>query len=178
VAASTEQHTWLPRNFVDRIGAALAAPRRALTVADTEEAAGKAGSDAALLILLSFVAVHTSEVVVAGWLTKTEGIRVGLTAVAGSLSRSLGIQLVVLFAAGVSLTLAAGRRRSLGRDFDLACVVFVPYLVVGLGAQMVTRLAGMQPPAILSQIVTVGAYAWAMFVWVLAVQHARGRGDE
>lgn len=173
--ASGDVSIWVPGTFIDRVGAALVAPRRALAVADTEAGAGRAGSDAALLILLGFIALYTNEVIVGTWLIKTEGLRVGFTALAGSLSRAISNQLVVLFVAGLSLTIAAGRRRSFGRDFDLACVALVPYLVTNFAAQMLSRAFGFALANTLADGVTGVALAWAAFVWFRALQQARRR---
>lgn len=167
---------WLPRSFIDRIGAALVAPRRALIAADAEADAGKTGSDAATLIVLAILAVHTREVVAAGWLAKTDGVLVAITVLATSLSAALLSSLAFLFFSGLALTVLAGRRRSVGRDFDLACVAFVPLATVELVAALVFRAADIAQGGMTSNIATVIAYGWALAVLALGLQIARSRG--
>jgi hypothetical protein len=160
---------------VARIGAALAAPRRALRAAENETDPGKTGTDAAVLILIGVVAIHTRELVAAGWLAHSDGFMVALTVLAASLSSVLLSSLVFLFFSGVALTLLAGRRRSIGRDFDLACVAFVPLATVELVAEIVFRLAHVGGGGLASNAVTVVAYGWALAVLVLGLQVARSR---
>lgn len=172
--------------FIERIGAALVAPRRALAAADTPAAAGKTGGDVAWLIALAFLATHTREVVLSVWLAGIEGILVGLSTLAGSLSRAVTMDLAFLFAAGIGLTVLAGRKRAVSRDLDLACVAFVPIAAVDVAATLLLRLLQMGPgahgvaghlPAI-DTAVSVLAYGWALVVLGLAWQTARARTDD
>lgn len=171
----TDTSQWLPRSFVERIGAAVAAPRRALAAADAEEAAGKTGGDVALLILISVLAVNTRAVVAAVWLAAVDGVRIAVSALMGTLTAALTTDLVFLFGAGVVVTVLAGKRRSIGRDFDLACVAFVPFVAVKLLAALVFSLAGWRLGGTPRDIVTVLAYGWGSIVVVLALLHARSR---
>ncbi len=171
----TDGGDWILRSFVDRIGAALVAPRRALVAADAEQAAGKTGSDVALLILISVVAINTRAVVAALWLAVVDGVRIALSALMGTLTAALTTDLVFLFGAGVVVTVLAGKRRSLGRDFDLACVAFVPFVAVKLLAALLFGLAGWRLGGTPRQAVTVLAYGWGAFVVLLALLHARSR---
>lgn len=169
---------WLPARFLERIGAALLAPRAALGAADRPEAAGRAGSDVAALIGLSLLCLHARQLVIAGWLAVAEGPRIGLTVLAGTLSRAVAMDLVFVFGAGVFLTVLAGGRRSVGRDFDLACVAYVPIAFVEVVATLGLRLTGQVAGALGDQLITVAAYGWATVILVLGVLMARARGSE
>ena len=170
------QSGWVPAKFIDRVGAALVAPRRALIAADQTPDPGKTGTDAAMLILLGIVANHTRELVAAGWLAKTDGVGVALAVLASALSAALLSSLVFLFVSGTALTILAGKHRSIGRDYDLACVAFVPFITVEIGAALVFRVAQIRPGGTASGVATVIAYAWALGVIVLGLQLAWSRG--
>lgn len=159
----------------DRIGAALVAPRRALAAADDEAAAGRAGSDLAALIVLGFVAAHLRELVAAAWLGWSHGVGIGLGAFVNALSRAIATDVLVLFGAGLLLTLVAGRARAPGRDFDLTCVAFVPYVVVKLAATLVFLAADRAPGPIVEQVVWFGGLAWCGALLALAWRQARAR---
>lgn len=169
--------SWRPRSFVDRIGAALAAPRIALAAADVESAAGRTGTDAALLLLFSVLALHTTQVVVSVWLGVVDSVGSGAGALMSLIGRSVGVDLVFILVAGVVVTLAAGGRRSVGRDFDLACVAYVPFVTVKLAAQLVVDVAGVPPTHGLRVAVLIAAFGWAAVVLALAVVRARARED-
>jgi hypothetical protein len=146
---------------VDRLGAALVAPKKAFAEAD----GGRGGAtDAAGLLALAFVSAELPIVVQAIWTALAAGLGAGLSLLLGRLLDFAGDALVVWGLSGLAITLAAGRKRSPSRDFDLAGVVFVPYLVVRLVLQWVPA------PRRLEDGVAVGAAA----LWVvLAVLHAR-----
>jgi hypothetical protein len=164
-------------SFAERIGAALVAPRRALAAADAPDGAGRAGTDAALLLLYTVLALHTRDVVVGAWLVGSEGVSVGLGALASLVGRSVGTDLVFLLAAGALVTVAAGRRRSLGRDFDLACVAYVPFVAVQVTAALVLGAAGAALPRGVTDAVVAAAFTWAGAIVALAIVHARTRAD-
>jgi len=169
---------WAPRSFVERIGAALIAPRRALAAADAPEAAGRSGSDAAALLGLALLALYTRELVVAAWLGIAEGLGVGFDAMLALVGRSVGSDLVLILAGGVLVTLAAGRRRAIGRDFDLACVAYVPFVLVKVVASLGLYLAEVRPTRAVTDTIGAVGYGWAAVVLVLAVLAARARRTE
>lgn len=169
--------SWRPRSFVDRIGAALVAPRAALAAADEKDAAGRTGTDAALLLLFAVVALQTTQVVVSVWLGVVDSISSGLGALVSLVGRSVGRDLVFILVAGVAVTLAAGKRRSVGRDFDLACVAYVPFVAVKLLWYLVVTLTGIAPTAAVTDAVMLIAIGWATGVLALGVLHARRRKD-
>lgn len=158
------------------MGAALVAPVRALRAGDDSQ--GKTGADIALLIAVAFVATRTPELVSAGWIGYAEGIGVAFATFVGALSAAVAAEITFLFIATVALTLAAGSRRSLGRDFDLACVTLVPFVAVKLLAGVGFSLAGVQPRGLAADAVTVLAYGWASVLWVLAWRQTRTRSTD
>lgn len=170
--------SWLPRSFVDRIGAALVAPRAALAAADQEDAAGRTGTDAALLLVFAVLALHTTQVVVSVWLGAVDSVSSGFSAVVALIGRSVGTDLVFILVAGVVVTAAAGKRRSVGRDFDLACVAYVPFLTVKLLSYLVVTLAGIAPTKAVTDSVMLIAIGWAGVVLALGILHARRRQDK
>ena len=174
-ASNTEP--WLPVAFIERVGAAIVAPRRALAASDTGDDPGRAGSDAGALIALVFLVVATREIVAAVWLTAAAGIGVGFGALVGALSHSITMELAFIVVSAVALTLAAGRRRALGRDFDLACVAFVPIVVVKLSATLVLRAASYAPGPAVTNAISVTAYGWACVVLFFAWRQARSRAS-
>jgi thiol-disulfide isomerase/thioredoxin len=173
--------TWLPQRLVERIGAALVAPRRALAAA--EEASGNAqgggaartGSDVAWLIALSVVAASTREVLAALWLVAAGSVRDGIAVLMSILSRAAAMDLVFLLVAGVGITLLAGRRRSLGRDLDLAFVAYVPIAFVRLGAELLLASTGWPLTDTVRRTVGLLAYGWAGAILILGWRTARAR---
>lgn len=172
---------WLPYRLVERIGAALVAPRRALDAAeaaanaDAGQAAGKTGSDAALLIGLSAVAASTREVVAALWLLAAGSVTEGLGLLVNILAQAAAMDLAFLFVAGLVITILAGRKRSFGRDLDLAFVAYVPIAFVRLAAELGLALTGWPLTAAIQQAVSGLAYGWAGAVLILAWRAARAR---
>ena len=169
---------WEPATFLERVGAALVAPRAALRTADRPGAEGRTAGDATTLVALSFLATHLREIVAAVWIGTLEGPGVGLSLVLGVASRVLAMKLVVLFIAALVLTLAAGRARSLGRDFDLACVAFVPYLAVELVGSLALQIGialGVDLFGSLTTITGILAYGWAGAILLLAWFQTRSR---
>ena len=148
-------------SFLRRLGAAVVAPGRAFAEAE----AGRDGTqDAVTLLALAFVCAELPVLVGAGWTLLVIGFGPAFAQVAGRVTDQVGNALVVWAASGLAITIAAGRRRSVSRDFDLAGVVFVPYLVARL-------LFGLVPaPRPAEDAVAIGLAA----IWVvLAVLHAR-----
>jgi peroxiredoxin len=177
VVAEADGHNegWRPRTFVDRVGSAIAAPRRALASSDVGDDPGRTGSDAATLIGLVFLVVATREIVASVWLMFAAGIGVGLQALISSLSHSITMELAFVVVSAIVLTLAAGRQRAIGRDFDLACVAFVPIVVVKLVATLVLRVTRHVPTHDVTTLISVVAYAWGGVVLFYAWRQARSR---
>jgi peroxiredoxin len=174
---------WLPVRLVERIGAALVAPQRALAAAeaaasaDAGRAVAKTGSDATLLIALSVVAASTREVLAALWLLAAGSVMDGLGLMVGILAQAASMDLAFLFVAGLVLTILAGRTRSFGRDLDLAFVAYVPIALVRLGAELGLALTGWSLTPLARQAVGGLAYGWAAIVLVLGWRVARARAQ-
>jgi len=164
--------------FVARIGAALVAPRAALASSDREVAAGKTGSDAATLIALAFTAIHLRELVFVVWLGISTSVGAAANALAVSLSGAVARDLLTLFVAAAALSIAAGKRRALGRDFDLACVAFVPYIAVKLVAALLYQLTSLSPTPENATVVMGAAYLWGGAVLLLGWRQARSRAGD
>ena len=169
---------WLPRGFLDRVGAALVAPRHALQAADRARAEGKTAGDAMVLVAISFVAIYTRQIAVALWISAADSVQVGVQLLLGTLSQALAMKLAALFLAGLTLTVVAGRRRSLGRDFDLACVAFVPLIAIELASALLVRGAavlGTNLGPVFHASAQAVAYGWAIVVLILAWLQIRHR---
>lgn len=170
---------WLPQRLVEFIGAALVAPTRALAAIEATANAGRggarSGSDATLLIALVAVAASTREVAAALWLIAAGSVMDGLGLLVGILGRAAAMDLAFLFVAGLALTILAGRKRSFGRDLDLAFVAYVPIALVRLAAELGLALTGGRLTPLVDQAVAVVAYGWAGIVLVLAWRAARAR---
>ncbi len=100
----------------------------------------------------------------------------GASSLVTALAHAIAIDLIGLFAASVLLTVVAGRKRSIGRDFDLACVAFIPYLAVKVVATIYFERTG-TPPIWLARGVRVAAAGWMFVVLVLAWKQARSRPE-
>ncbi len=157
-----------------RIGLALVAPRRAFELADAS--GGRAGlTDVATLLVLKFLCVEARAIVAAAWTMVSVGFLPGLGSLAPRLQAAIGLDLLLVFGGGAFLTLAAGKRRSPARDFDLAAVAWLPYLALSLAASLVITVAGARPPHQLNDL--IGLVALALLAgWLgMAVRHARQR---
>ena len=122
-------------SFVERLGSALSAPRRAFAVAD--EARG-GSADGMALLALAFVCVETRSLAAAAWGAWKLGPAHVLPALLARFQAALGTIVVLWLCAWLVITIGAGRKRSPSRDFDLAQVAWVPYLFV----QMLERNFG------------------------------------
>ena len=158
--------------FIDRVGAALVAPRRALAAAE----GGRGGlPDAVLLLVLKLLCFETQALVVGLWSFVAVGPGVALRALVAHVSTALGTDLVLLVAAGAVVTVLAGRRRNPARDFDLGAVAWVPVLAVDTIASLAARLAGVEVGPTAASVLWLVALGWMGLVLSLAVETARGR---
>ena len=162
----------LPR-WMDRIGAALVAPRAALRASDGPEGQGRASSDITTLLLLTIAAIETELFVTVGWMVADGEYSGALTVLVTGAQKHLIMPIILLIGGGLALTLLAGKRRSTSRDFDLTCVALTPLVIAELVHSLVTHL-GIHAHAV---AVSIG-YGWATTLWVLALVHARGRDRE
>lgn len=171
-AASADQE----RHVIDRLGAALVAPVRAMSRADSSGGAGRAPADLGVLVLVGFTAANLVPLTRAGWLMVSGEGMSAVHVLLAHLSDWLRAPLVCAVAAGLVVTVAAGRRRSIGADFDLGCVAGVPLATVALLGELAVR-AGAHPA--LAGRAALGAGAmWSAALVVLAVRQARRRAEK
>ena len=170
-AASTDE-----RHVIDRLGAALVAPVRAMTRADSSGGAGRAPADLGVLVLVGFTAANLVPLTRAGWLmVGGEGMS-AVHVLLAHLSDWLRAPLVCAVLCGVLVTVAAGRRRSVGADFDLGCVACVPLAAMALVGELVAR-AGVPPALAARAALGAGAAGGAALV-VVAIRQARRRAEK
>ena len=158
--------------IVDRVGQALVAPRRALARTDAE---GGGASDALALLLVKLVCLDLPALVMAGWAMLLGGFGQGLTLVGLRMRAALSMDVVLMFIGGIVVTLAAGRRRKPARDFDLACVAWIPVLLVDAAASLAANVLGATVPAWMRYGLWGAALLWMGGLLGAAVATARAR---
>ncbi len=160
--------------FLARWGLAVAAPRAALVIADDPAVAGRAAGDLVRAIGVVLVAAHTRELVAAVWIALEVGVREAAPALLRALSGASMFGLVFVLIASVAVSLIAGRRRNLGRDFDLACVASLAPVTITLVAALWARTAG--PLGATGRgVVLMAALGWGGALVALASLEARRR---
>jgi hypothetical protein len=162
-----------PAGWIERLGAALAAPTRALAASETSAGTGRAPADLAVLILAAFMASHLPLLVKIGWLVKDGTGMDGVHLLLADLSAALMTPLLFVVVAGIAVTVLAGQRRQTASDFDLACVAAVPLAAVPPLVQLAARFGVAAP--LLSSAATWLAFGWGGALAVLAVRQARMR---
>jgi thiol-disulfide isomerase/thioredoxin len=160
--------------WLSRLGLAISEPRWALAVAGDRTNAGRSGTDLMVAIGLVVMATQLRGLASAVWLASSVdlglGVRAAVRVVAGMLTVDLGL----LVAGALAVFALAGRGRSLGRAFDLACVAALPLLYVDLGATVVVRVLGLAPvPIEVGWMLSGLAYGWMGVLIALAVRPAR-----
>jgi hypothetical protein len=156
--------------WIDRVGAALAAPKLALAVSDTPQGRGRASSDIALLLLIALVARETHLFVTAGWLLWDGEWAGAFMVLASGAQKYLIVGVILLLAGSVLLSLLAGRRRSIADDFDLVCVALTPLVALELANAFFFALGVDLHPA----GIVIG-YTWFAFLWILGLMQTRTR---
>ncbi len=164
--------------FLGRIGLALVAPKWALAIAADRKNAGRSGTDLLCVIALVMLATQLRGLVGAAWLAKAVGVGLGARGAIQVLTRALTVELGFLVVAAIVLFAIGGRRRNLGRAFDLACVAALPMFFVALAATVVVRtielFGGHFDLSGGASFVLAGiSYAWAGALVALAVRPAR-----
>jgi hypothetical protein len=162
--------------FPVRGGLALAAPCGALALADDPRRAGKAAGDLVAAMALVLLAAHTRELVAAGWIAVEVGPRAAAPAFLRALSGASMFGLIFVLVASLVVSLGAGARRHLGRDFDLACVAALAPVTVTLAAALWSRTVA--PLGSSGRgVVLLAALGWGGALTALAVVTARRRHD-
>ncbi len=159
--------------WIHRIGAALAAPRLALRESDRPAGQGRSSSDITILLLLAVVALKTELFAIAGWMIADGDFGGAFTVLMVGAREHLITPILLLLASSIALSLAAGRRRSFARDFDLVCVALTPLVIV----ELLNALIGTAGLNVHRASVIIG-YGWFASVFALALVQARGRDLE
>jgi hypothetical protein len=159
--------------LLDRAGGMLVAPRTTLRALDRLNGSG--AGDALWLLFLKVLCGELRILVAAFWTMIVVGFGPGVTLLLSRVGQAVSFDLILMLGAGVAVTLLAGRKRSTGRDFDLAAAAWVPVLVVDLAAGVVSTVLGIGlPPAVRTALVAV-SLGWMALLVVLSVFVARER---
>ena len=159
--------------FVSRIGLAIVKPQWALALAGGRRHPGRSGSDLIKLILLVLAATQLRGIVGAVWLGAVVDVGLGVRALIQVMTRALTVDLAFLVIGALGLWLAGGKRRDLGRAFDLACVAALPLLFVELVATTAIRIPDVQLPAMVGWGLAGMSWAWTGVLLAFAVRFAR-----
>ncbi len=159
--------------FLTRIGLAIVRPQRALAIAGGRRHPGRSGSDLIALLLLMLAATQLRALVGAVWMGAAVDLRLGAHAAVRILSDTLNVDLAFLVMAALLLWLVAGRRRDLGRAFDLACVAVVPAVLVELVMGVALRAFDVRLANAVGWGVGAAAWAWTGVLVALAVRIVR-----
>jgi hypothetical protein len=158
---------------MERLGAALVAPVRALAASDTGPGAGRAPADLAVLVLAGFIATRLPHLVKAAWLAVDGSGMDGVHLLLADLSGTLMAPLVFVVIGGLAVTVLAGGRRRMAADFDLACVAAVPLGAIPPLVQLASRLGATSPGVMVAA--SWASYAWGGALVALAARQARRR---
>lgn len=126
--------------FFARWGQALVMPRAAAARTDADPLPGRPAGDLVRALAIVLVVAHTRELVAAGWIGVRLGWQLAMPALNGALMATAAVPLAFVVLAAPAITLAAGARRQLGRDVDLACVAALAPAMIVLVASTVGRL--------------------------------------
>jgi hypothetical protein len=167
----TTEHVVLSR-WVDRVGAALAAPRLALASSDSAAGRGRASSDITLLLFLALFVRETHIFASSGWMIVDGDWAGAFMVLVAGLQRYLLVAVVLLIVGTLALWILAGRRRSMADDFDLLCVSLTPLVVLELANALLYKVGlDIHPVGI------VVGYGWFGVLWVLSLLQARSRDE-
>jgi hypothetical protein len=158
--------------IAERIGTALVRPRAALELAD--EGKGRSSGDAFALLGLKVLCAELPALVAAVWTVLVLGAGVGMGNLVHALDDALRLDIVIIFGATLVITVGAGKRRDWSRDFDLASVVWLPALAVGVAGSLIALFVG--PAPWLRQAATAVAAIWVAGMCLPAIKVARARG--
>ncbi|MDB4958905.1 MAG: alkyl hydroperoxide reductase/Thiol specific antioxidant/Mal allergen [Myxococcales bacterium] len=163
-------------SWLQRIGLAIVHPRWALSIAGDRQNAGRSGSDLLLAIVVLLVATRLRAVIAAVWLGAAVEGALGARAFVNVLTRTLTVDLGFLVIGAVLLWSFAGKRRDLGRAFDLACVAALPLVYVDLLATTAVESFAFEVPVVVMWMISGIAYAWTGTLIAFAMPEARRAG--
>ena len=160
--------------MIERLGAVIWKPRFALAIAGDRRNAGQSGSDLIKLLVLVVIATQLRGLTAAVWSGIVTDIGIMMRLVVGVLTRTLTVDLGFLLVAAIILWITAGKRRELGRAFDLACVVAMPLVLVQLAGTVVVRALDLvsddlEIPRLVPPALAIASYAWAGIVLAYAI---------
>jgi hypothetical protein len=161
-------------SFLVRWGMALAAPRGAMAIADDPGASGRAAGDLARAIVVVVVAAHTRKLVAGMWILFEVGWREAAAVALDGVAAASLLPLIFVLIASLVVSLGAGARRNLGRDFELAAVAALAPVTVMLAADLWSRAIG--PLGATGRSIVLGAgLGWGAMLIALAIYTARRR---
>jgi thiol-disulfide isomerase/thioredoxin len=156
-----------------RLGAILASPGRALQDIDGRGTGGV--RDALWLIVVAAVCLRLEDLVSAARGLGDRDLLGTVRQTVAVLAQELRVPAVLAIAAGVLITVAAGRgHRDPATDIELGAASFIPFFAVRVLARTVELLLGTTPPA-LDQLANGLGLAWMILLVLLSVRVARSR---
>jgi thiol-disulfide isomerase/thioredoxin len=160
--------------FLTRLGLAIVQPRWALALAADRNHVGRSGSDLIAAIGVLMLAIQLRGLATAAWLGAAVAPGLGVRAAVRVLTGALTMDLGLLVLGALALFALAGKKRNLGRAFDLACVAALPLVFVDLGATVVVRAIGVTAvPSPIMWLLTGLSYGWMGALIALATRPAR-----
>ena len=160
-----------------RIGLAIVQPRSALSLGGDREHVGRSGADILIAIVILLVATQLRWLIRAGWLGVALDPGTGVRALVQILTRTLTVDLGFLVVAAAVIWCASGRRRELGRSFDLACVTALPLVLVELARLVVVRICAVELTVDTVAVISIAGYVWMIGLVTLAIVVVR-RGED
>lgn len=160
--------------FLTRWGLALAAPRTAMRRADASAMSGQASNDLLRALGVVLAVAHTRELVAAAWVGWTVSVAEAWPGLVRAASGAATTPLAFVVVATLVVTLAAGRRRQFGRDFDLACVAALAPVTLTLVATLMRSVGG-DLGAIERAMTLIAAVGWGGALTGFAIGQARSR---
>jgi thiol-disulfide isomerase/thioredoxin len=149
---------------------AITRPQAALALAGNRKHAGRSGSDLLGMLCVLVLATQLRALVSTFWLAALVSWGLAGRAFVQLVQGMFTIDLGVLVVAALVIFTAAGRRREVGRAFDLGCVTVMPLVVVQLVALVLARITGLDVPAGVAYGVGL---AWTGSLVALAAYEAR-----
>lgn len=159
--------------FLSRLGLAIVRPRAAFALAADRDHAGRSGSDLLAVILIVLIATQLRGIVGAIWLGSAVAGGLGMQALVRVLSDAVVVDLGFLVISAVVIWAGSGRKREIGRAFDVACVAILPLVFVDLVATVIVTALSVHVPHAVMVALSIAAYAWTAVWVVLAVLEAR-----
>jgi len=141
-----------------------------MTIAGDRRNVGRSGSDLLAAIVTLVVATQLRAVIAAFWLGLAVTWGLGGRALVQLLQGTLTVDLGVLVIAAAIIFAGSGRRREVGRSFDLACVAVLPLVYLQLVVLVLAHFTELALPA---AAVYAPALAWTGSLVALATVEGR-----